>query len=864
MMTEASEPAPRTTTVWQQLEEWALGLLPWQRFVLSEAVRSGPLKDDKIDHVYGAFLGQCDLGERKALSMPGSISGRPTTTTGNDIQLTSIQDLHAVNALPHDAKLTFGPELTIVYGANGVGKSGFTRILSNVCFSRTQHKILHNVYNEERQERLQATIWTKDRTGAEQEFVFDGTNENVELKRLSVFDTATARIHLVEQKPLGFTPAGFDVFPEMARVYGNLLERLNSDIASRTRDDKFHNAFVAPPSIVSDAVTKLSPDTNLDELRSMASFGDSEVARLDELQQQRTDLETKSSQNTAQQLEVARLDVTKVIEALDKANRALGEESLNKYGRVLATYRVKSEAVKALGTETFRHEKLSMIGTDSWEGFIRAAHHVATREHESYPRAGDHCILCQQLLSEASQELLHRLWAFLLGDAKMSQENALNSVDEYAMEVKSCNLKFFDPDTAAYSSVSRLNPELAKSIARAIERLEIHRDLVLRALLRREDEVPFMSHEDQSGGLLILRDRIDGDLARMRDPEPARAMNAVEAERIALRHRQVLSQLFPEIEKYVVDLKWIRAASSAKSALSPRSLTAKESELFSTVIAEDYRRILAAECSSLRCDMPVEFRTQGQRGQTLKSITIRGNYSPEAILSEGEQRAVALADFLTEVSLNPTSAGIVLDDPVTSMDHVRKGLIAKRLVNEAKNRQVIVFTHDLVFLALLAEQADQRVEMVTHWMERGSSGEPGQVSLNDCPTSVRQYRTTAVAAKTLEEAKKAAGAERLRLVQRGMAELRRTVEEIVAQSLFKEVVSRWSDRVIVTKLKKINWDNALADEIVRSFEELSGHMEGHSHTDERGAPPPEPSELERLISTINELAKMAKRERVVA
>jgi hypothetical protein len=29
-------------------------------------------------------------------------------------------------------------------------------------------------------------------------------------------------------------------------------------------------------------------------------------------------------------------------------------------------------------------------------------------------------------------------------------------------------------------------------------------------------------------------------------------------------------------------------------------------------------------------------------------------------------KAVALADFLTEVSLNPANAGIVLDDPVTS------------------------------------------------------------------------------------------------------------------------------------------------------------------------------------------------------
>jgi wobble nucleotide-excising tRNase len=60
---------------------------------------------------------------------------------------------------------------------------------------------------------------------------------------------------------------------------------------------------------------------------------------------------------------------------------------------------------------------------------------------------------------------------------------------------------------------------------------------------------------------------------------------------------------------------------------------------------------------------------------------------------------VALADFLTEICLNPANAGVVLDDPVNSQDHPRKECIAQRLVKEASH--VIVFTHDLVFLTKL-------------------------------------------------------------------------------------------------------------------------------------------------------------------
>jgi hypothetical protein len=41
--------------------------------------------------------------------------------------------------------------------------------------------------------------------------------------------------------------------------------------------------------------------------------------------------------------------------------------------------------------------------------------------------------------------------------------------------------------------------------------------------------------------------------------------------------------------------------------------------------------------------------------------------------------------------------GIVFDDPVSSLDHMRREQIARRLAREAKVRQVNVFTHDLAF-----------------------------------------------------------------------------------------------------------------------------------------------------------------------
>jgi wobble nucleotide-excising tRNase len=201
---------------------------------------------------------------------------------------------------------------------------------------------------------------------------------------------------------------------------------------------------------------------------------------------------------------------------------------------------------------------------------------------------------------------------------------------------------------------------------------------------------------------------------------------------------------------------------------------------------------------------------------------MKGGHEPADILSEGEQKAVALADFLTEVGLNPVNAGIVLDDPVTSQDHERKTAIASRLVNESAYRQVVVFTHDLVFLNQLLKYADDHdIVYEAHWIDRDDDGRPGYITLGDVPATSKAYDTPERARQFFAEAQTFSGKPRHAAITAGMGALRRTIEETIAKKLFKDVVPRWSDRVIVTGLRKIAWDDGLADELVTVYEELS-------------------------------------------
>ena len=80
---------------------------------------------------------------------------------------------------------------------------------------------------------------------------------------------------------------------------------------------------------------------------------------------------------------------------------------------------------------------------------------------------------------------------------------------------------------------------------------------------------------------------------------------------------------------------------------------------------------------------------------------LSGRHKPSKVLSEGEQKVLAIADFLAEARLGGITAPVIFDDPVSSLDHRRINEVARRIANLAEANQVIVFTHDILFATTL-------------------------------------------------------------------------------------------------------------------------------------------------------------------
>jgi hypothetical protein len=209
----------------------------------------------------------------------------------------------------------------------------------------------------------------------------------------------------------------------------------------------------------------------------------------------------------------------------------------------------------------------------------------------------DHCLLCHRHLDDASAALIRRFWGFLASDARREAEEASANLDKTVKALKALKLDFFSSDTTVRAHLSRLDPVLSKRIDELVTALDRERTSIMTVLENAAGEISPSTLDDVSAVIAALVTQIDADVARLKEPKIEDVLKALEAERISLRHRQVLSQLLPDVAKFVTGLSWTRAASGApRRSLNPRPLTDKETYLFTSVIAKSYRERLAGEC----------------------------------------------------------------------------------------------------------------------------------------------------------------------------------------------------------------------------------------------------------------------------
>ncbi|HVD38487.1 MAG TPA: AAA family ATPase, partial [Solirubrobacterales bacterium] len=296
-------------------------------------------------------------------------------------------------------------------------------------------------------------------------------------------------------------------------------------------------------------------------------------------------------------------------------------------------------------------------------------------------------------------------------------------------------------------------------------------------------------------------------------------------------------------------------------ALSTQSISHRIRELSRLAITDRLKEALEQEIGELDpIANRVELKASASKGKPAVQFKLRaeGREKVGKVLSTGEQTALATAFFLAELRVSNERSAIVLDDPISSLDHQRREHLAARLAEEARTRQVVVLTHDLVFVYYLLERAEELgLELHSQALTR-AAGEVGVVSDN-LPWEARSpmQRLKALRHELNHELRglyKGRDSAYERRAQLWLLDLRKGYERLIEVYLLNSVVERQSLPIRVQKLHGIRWSPELAEEIDVAMREISGA----AHQEPLGREGPTLTRLEALLDKFADLCERTK------
>ncbi len=787
-----------------------------------------------------------------------------STASGSAVTLLALHDLENVNALLTGQKLTFNPSgLTIVYGTNGTGKSGYARVLKRLCRARGNvAPILPNVFamtvgKAKASVAFDVGGMTDSWTG---ELDASGPTPPDALAEVAVYD-GVAGAHTVEEKQeITLLPPGLDLLPILKDVLDHIAAELRKEEAGDVAPPM---PTVNPGTTSGSFLQKLSRKTTSAELDAACSWtADDETARV-QAAAAVADLTANGPKALARKARKTAERVDKLVVALEKALKDLGPEIVARVDQRLAALKAAEDAVALHKGDLLPDDVLPGTGGDTWKLMWETARTFsqasAYAEHE-FPHVdgGARCVLCQQELDETAVARLQGFEKYV-ADALSTTLKAAETAVEKTKEHVSLAI---DPGlssgtlTDVLEDLENIDAEVVKAFLVAATAM---RDALWARLDRaaQDGEVPALPGDATSG--------LKAEAAAAREwAEKLEATNADDAMKsavskmIELDDRKALAGARAQLEAEVARQARVELRKAALLACRTHQL----STLLGTLTESHVTRALAAafnkELSVLGGQhLAVEVvKTGTSKATTYTALVLKNAVHDKAVVrsvfSEGEQRAVSLAWFFAELALAAAKSAIVFDDPVSSLDHDWRRKVATRLVDEATQRQVVVFTHDTVFLHMLHTLAEQKGAAPHSLQVQRSGGAPGYCS-PDVPWEKKKVKQR-VAALTNEhvELKKAKNTgtddQYTQAVVGYLDRLRKTWERAIEECLFNGAIERFDYGVKTQSIAEV-------DVVAMDYTAIDRGMSACSawvHDPAQGLldPPPTPDEIAAMVNDL--------------
>jgi DNA repair ATPase RecN len=810
------------------LWEWTEHKGTWAELLVNKIVSTeNELSQTDTQTIFNYFLQSIGLFN----GLPNITIAKPNyTPTNQEIELVSLSDILGVNRLAKNQTINFSPNLTVVFGENGTGKTGYGRILKTLGFSYDSY---NNILSDiSKTAEPQSAIINFKANSISKTFNWNGSNSIQELENISVFNNNCVSISLNDRQ-LIVTPIGFHLFNLITAELNKIEQLLNNEIAKYPTVLNWSNTLNngTPQQLF---ITTLSNNSTEERLNQISTYTNLQETELTETETELSNLNKALLQRDIQSLTASISEISTIITKIENAQKHLNITEWNLLlDRNVKILDLESQANKGI-KEIAETNGIEFYQSLEFENFIKSAEaYIKIIGKEDYPDNGNNCIYCQQPLQNTATELLKN-YRLLLNDKtqeslislKLQKSNFINLVSQ------------IDPNVTLNQSTFGVDDE--NRIIQPNELIEYNKSLVTLKQLYISDKVNNETKFDldypkylkfcndkktELNATLILKTGLLTNIATKEIQLKAKIAE--------LKDRKLVNTKIVEIKKSISNHKTIALLNSNYNNFNTKSISRKTTEAREELVQQNFNTIFKKELKSFKKGhISIDLNFGTSRGNSKISHRIN-SHSLLEILSEGEQKAIALSEFLTELQLDNIKAPVIFDDPVNSLDHNIIDDVARRLIKLSSERQVVIFTHSvLLFNSFLhlSELATNKVLQCEFYNTSNNFGETGFITdgkkINSVTSYIKKINTILNTPQV--------GRNEVDVAEDCYGFLRSAIELCVETEIFQGTIKRYQKNVALTSFLKINGDkiNIHKEKLNEIFERCCGFIKGHSNPEE--------------------------------
>ena len=835
-----------------ELERWFKSRPKWLQDAANRVITKDEL--DSVD--YSQLLKICiaeTIGQDIAYEeLPdGSLNLNDTTIP---VRIESVGEVTGINALSCSKPISFGDKsLSIVYGRNGSGKSGYIRLLKHICSKRHSGPLHGNVFETTQTPKAAKIAFKKDGNDC----IANWSGQPIEdLGGIEIYDTYCGLAYIQDENEVAAEPCLLRFFSTLTdictKIAGLIDERCTKLIS---------NLPNLPPEFSETEISQwyrgLNHNTREQDIENKCSWQKEDDDRLAEL------LKRLGEDNPAEKAIFVRRQKTNLLDlktTLSRCHESLTNKKCNEFLELKRDARTKKKVAEEDAQKVFANAPLEGVGSESWQLLWNAARDYSSKKAykgQAFPvtLSDSRCVLCQSPLGEKARERMQSFEQFVKGELKQLADSAQNQLSSQirnhpvvptneGLELK-LHAGGIDP------------PELIEKIEGFRCGLQKRYECLLTT-----DAIENLSVLPGIEELDVLQKNADSrEKTAVQFDKDAAGQNREELKKKSreLEARKWVSQQKAAIEIDIQRLKGLEVFRRARELTSTKALSRQKSILADKIITQAYVERFQNELNRFGAtNIRVEIKkTRTKVGKVYHRMVLSQsdeNIRPDEILSEGELRIISLSAFLADTEDRQSKTTFIFDDPISSLDHVYEEAAAKRLVELAEKRQVIVFTHRLSLVGYLQKYAIK--QSLSNEIVALSKYKPGEIT--DVPIDIKR---TDKAINTLlneryAQLKKAHVEDESlydTLAKAMCRDCRVLLERVVECDLLKEVVRRFSPEVQtkgkIMRLAQISKvDCKFIDDYMTKFSRFE-----HSQPDEAPIPMPNPEEIQTDLQKIKEM-----------